>query len=317
MIEQTESIGETVRRAAERSAASRAADSRALGHGILLMLLTMVFFVAADAIAKYLTRSYPVIEVTWGRFVFHLALLLPFFAARRNLAVMRTGQLRLQLTRSLLQIGSTVIYFSAIALLPLATATVIAFAQPLLLTAFSVPLLGEKVGPRRWSAVLVGFLGVLIIVRPGGGAALGVSHWAMLLPLATAAISSFYQIATRLVARTDPVETSLFFTAASGAAIATVAVPFVWQTPDLAGWGLMIATGVLAGAGHYCIINAFKRAPASVLAPFSFTQLIWATALGYLVFGDLPDRATLVGGAIIVGSGLYVFYRESVRRSST
>ncbi len=316
MVEKTGSIGEMVRRAAERSTASRATDSHSLGHGILLMLLTMVFFVAADAIAKYLTRSYPVIEVTWGRFVFHLALLLPFFVARRNLAIMRTGQLRLQLTRSLLQIGSTVLYFSAIALLPLATATVIAFAQPLLLTAFSVPLLGEKVGLRRWSAVLVGFLGVLIIVRPGGGAALGVSQWAMLLPLATAAISAFYQIATRLVARTDPVETSLFFTAASGAVVTTVAVPFVWQTPDLAGWSLMIATGVLAGAGHYCIINAFKRAPASVLAPFSFTQIIWATALGYLVFGDLPDRATWAGAAIIVGSGLYVFYRESVRRGS-
>jgi drug/metabolite transporter (DMT)-like permease len=294
----------------------RAAARRSVGHGILLMLLTMVFFVAADAIAKYLTRSYPVIEVTWGRFVFHLALLLPFFVGRRNLTVFRTNRLRLQLARSLLQIGSTVLYFSAIALLPLATATVIAFAQPLLLTVFSVPLLGEKVGLRRWSAVLIGFVGVLIIVRPGGGAALGVSHWAMLLPLATAAVSAFYQIATRLVASHDRVETSLFFTAVSGAIVASMAVPFVWKTPDLQGWSLMLATGVLAGAGHYCIINAFKRAPASVLAPFSFTQLIWATALGYLIFGDLPDGATLLGALVIVGSGLYVFYRESVRRSA-
>jgi drug/metabolite transporter (DMT)-like permease len=300
----------------EQSAASRSANSRAVGHGIVLMVVTMVFFTAADAIAKYLTRSYPVIEVTWGRFVFHLALLLPFLASRRDLSVFRTSALRLQLTRSLLQIGSTVLYFFAIAMLPLATATVIAFAQPLLLTVFSVPLLGEKVGTRRWSAVLVGFLGVLIIVRPGGGTALGVSHWAMLLPLATAAISSFYQIATRLVARTDPVETSLLFTAVSGAVIMTIAVPFVWQTPDLAGWLLMMTTGFLAGAGHYCIINAFKRAPASVLAPFSFTQLIWATALGYLIFGDLPDGGTLLGGVIIVGSGLYVFYRERVRRGA-
>jgi drug/metabolite transporter (DMT)-like permease len=292
------------------------AARRSVGHGILLMLLTMVFFVSADAIAKYLTRSYPVIEVTWGRFVFHLALLLPFFAGRRNLALFRTNRLRLQLARSLLQIGSTVLYFSAIALLPLATATVIAFAQPLLLTVFSVPLLGERVGLRRWSAVLIGFVGVLIIVRPGGGAAVGVSHWALLLPLATAAVSAFYQIATRLVASHDRVETSLFFTAVSGAIVASAAVPFVWRPPDLAGWCLMLATGVLAGAGHYCIINALKRAPASVLAPFSFTQLIWATGLGYLVFGDLPDGATLLGGMVIVGSGLYVFYRESVRRGA-
>jgi drug/metabolite transporter (DMT)-like permease len=292
------------------------AARRSIGHGILLMLLTMVFFVGADAIAKYLTRSYPVLEVTWGRFVFHLALLLPLFAERRNLTVFRTKRLRLQLTRSLLQIGSTMLYFSAIALLPLATATVIGFAQPLLLTVFSVPLLGEKVGTRRWSAVLVGFVGVLIIVRPGGGAALGVDHWAMLLPLATAAVSAFYQIATRLVAPHDPVETSLFYTAVAGAVVASAAVPFVWRAPDLAGWSLMLATGVLAGAGHYCIINAFKRAPASVLAPFTFTQLIWATALGYLIFGDLPDGATLLGALVIIGSGLYVFYREGVRRGA-
>jgi len=317
VTEDSGAAAETARPARiEQSAAARSADSRTVGHGILLMLLTMVFFVAADAVAKYLTRSYPVIEVTWGRFVFHLALLLPFLAARRDLSVFRTKALRLQLTRSLLQIGSTVLYFFGIALLPLATATVIAFAQPLLLTVFSVPLLGEKVGVRRWSAVLIGFLGVLVIVRPGGGATLGVSHWAMLLPLATAAISAFYQIATRLVARTDAVETSLFFTAVSGAVVMTIAVPFVWRAPDLAGWCLMMATGFLAGAGHYCIINAFKRAPASVLAPFSFTQLIWATALGYLIFGDLPDGATLLGAAIIVGSGLYVFYRESVRRGT-
>jgi drug/metabolite transporter (DMT)-like permease len=289
------------------------AARRSVGHGILLMLLTMVFFIAADAIAKYLTQTYSVIEVTWGRFVFHLALLLPLFAGRRALTVFRTSRLRLQLARSVMQIGSTVLYFSAIALLPLTTATVIAFAQPLLLTIFSVPLLGEKVGLRRWSAVLLGFVGVLIIVRPGGGAALGVSHWAMMLPLATAAVSAFYQIATRLVATHDPAETSLFYTAVAGAIVASAAVPFAWQTPDLAGWGLMLATGALSATGHYCIINAFMRAPASVLAPFSFTQLIWATLLGYVIFGDLPDGATLLGALVIIGSGLYVFYRESVR----
>jgi drug/metabolite transporter (DMT)-like permease len=285
----------------------------AVGRGILLMLATMGLFVAADAMAKYLTRSYPVIEVAWGRFVFHLALMLPFFVARRSTRFFRTVRPRLQLTRSLLQIGSTSTFFLAIALLPLATATVIAFAQPLIVTILSVPLLGEKVGARRWTAVLIGFVGVLIIVRPGFGPALGVSGWAMLLPLATAAISASYQIATRLVARSDPVETSLFFTAAFGAVIATLAVPLVWQTPDLAGWLLMAGTGALSGAGHYCIINAFRRAPASVLAPFTFTQLVWATGLGYLVFGDLPDGATLLGALVIVASGLYVFYRERRR----
>jgi drug/metabolite transporter (DMT)-like permease len=277
-------------------------------HGILLMLLTMCLFVAADATAKVLTHSYPVIEVTWGRFLFHVALLLPLLVTRGG-AVFRTSRLRLQLTRSTLQIGSTVIYFAALALLPLATAATIAFAQPLVVTVLSVPVLGEKVGPRRWAAVVVGFIGVLTVIRPTG-----IVQWAALLPLATAACSACYAIATRLVARVDPVQVSLFYTAAGGLALASLAVPFVWQTPDLKGWLLMALTGVLAGSGHYCIIHAFQRAPAAMLAPFTYTQLLWATGLGYLLFGDLPDRWTVAGGLVIVGSGLYVFYRESVRR---
>lgn len=278
-------------------------------RGILLMLLTMLLFVSADASAKLLTQRYPVIEVVWGRFVFHLLLLLPFFLARRDL--LRSRALPLQCARSFLQIGSTAFYFWAIALLPLATATTIAFAQPLLLTMLSVPLLGERVGPRRWSAVAVGFLGVLIIVRP-----VGVIEWAAMLPLATAACSALYQLATRAVARTDPVQASLFYTAVGGAVISSLALPFLWTKPDAAGWALMALTGALSGTGHLCIIQAFQRAPASVLAPFTFTQLLWATALGFLIFGDLPDSWTLLGALVIVGSGLYVFYRESVLRSA-
>jgi drug/metabolite transporter (DMT)-like permease len=290
------------------SAAEAASAALALRRGILLMLVTMCLFVAADATAKVLTRTYPVIEVTWGRFLFHLLLLLPVLAMRGG-AVFRTSRLRLQLTRSILQVGSTVIYFAAIAILPLATAATIAFAQPLLVTILSVPLLGEKVGPRRWAAVVVGFIGVLIVIRPAG-----IVQWAAMLPLATAACSALYSLATRRVARADPVQVSLFYTAAGGFALASLAVPFVWQAPNLTGWLLMALTGALAGTGHYCIIHAFQRAPASVLAPFTYTQLLWATGLGYLLFGDLPDGWTVLGGLVIVGSGLYVFYRESVLR---
>jgi drug/metabolite transporter (DMT)-like permease len=284
---------------AEETAAARR-------RGILLMLLTMVLFVAADAVAKVLTHRYPVVEVVWGRFTFHLLLLLPILLTRRR-TLLRTNALRLQLARTVFQIASTMLFFAAIAILPLATATTISFAQPLLITILSVPLLGEKVGPRRWSAVVIGFIGVIVIIRPAG-----VIAWAALLPLGTAASSAFYQIVTRLVARIDPVQASLFYTAAGGAFVASLAVPFVWQEPDLAGWLLMALTGALAGAGHFCIIMAYQRAPASVLAPFTFTQLIWATGFGYLIFGDLPDGWTLLGALIITGSGLYVFYRESV-----
>jgi drug/metabolite transporter (DMT)-like permease len=288
------------------SPASEAGEARRTG--ILLMVLTGSLYVSADAVAKLLTQRYPVIEVVWGRFIFHLALLLPILVAERGV-LLRTSRLHLQLARSVCQIGSTVFFFAAIAVLPLATATTIAFAQPLLITALSAPLLGERVGPRRWSAVLIGFIGVVIIVRP-----VGVFVFASLLPLATAAASALYQIVTRRVARVDPVRVSLFYTAAGGALAASLAVPFVWQTPDAAGWSLMALTGLLSGSGHFCIIHAYQRAPAAVLAPFTFTQLIGATLLGYLLFGDMPDGWTMLGALIITGSGLYVFYRENVRR---
>ena len=293
---------------AAREASSLAPPSANAGRsGIPLMLLTMGFFVSADATAKYLMRSYPVIEVTWGRFLFHMLLLLPFLLGRGGI-VFRSARPRLQLARSALQIGSTLFYFGAIAILPLATAVSISFVQPLLITMLSVPLLGEKVGPRRWTAVLIGFLGVLIIIRPAGFA-----QWAVLLPLGSAACSAFYNITTRLVARLDRVETSLFYTAVGGFLMASLAVPFAWQTPELKGWALMALTGALSGSGHFCIIQAYQRASAAILAPFSFTQLIWATLIGFLIFGDLPDGWTLLGAVIIVGSGLYVFYREGVR----
>ena len=278
-------------------------------NGILLMLATSALFVAADATAKGLTRAYPVIEVAWGRFLFHLLRIAPVLAARGG-TVVRSGRLRLQLARSALQVGSTMLYFAAISVLPLATAVSIAFAQPLLVTIFSIPLLGEKVGKRRWAAVVVGFIGVVVIIRPAGFV-----QWAALLPLGTAACSAFYAIATRLVARVDRVETSLLYTAAGVFVIASAAVPAVWQAPDLSGWLLMALTGALSGTGHYCIIHAFQRAPASLLAPFTFTQLLWATLIGYGLFGDVPDGWTLAGALIIVASGLYVFYRESIRRA--
>jgi drug/metabolite transporter (DMT)-like permease len=279
-------------------------------RGILLMLVTMFFFVAGDTAAKLLTRDYPVIEIVWGRFVFHLAFLLLFFLSRGRTPSLRSRRLPLQLLRPLFQVLGTTFFFFALMHMPLATASALFFAQPLLITALSVPLLGENVGPRRWIAVLVGFLGVIVIIRP-----VGVVQWSALLPLATAASSALYQIATRAVARTDPVETSLLFTALFGAVAASLVLPFDWHRPDTAGWALLAASGLLSGTGHFCIIHAFRHAPASTLAPFSFTQLLWATLSGFLVFGDLPDPWTLVGAAIIIASGLYVFYRERARRA--
>ena len=194
--------------------------------------------------------------------------------------------------------------------MPLADAYTITFTAPLLVTVFSIPWLGERVGWRRWSAVLAGFAGVLIVLRPG----LGATHWALALPLIAALGFALYQILTRKVSAV-PGESPLamlFYLACVGTAIMTVLVPFFWQEVAPVDWLAMTAMGALGGLGHLILIRALTIAPASLLAPFVYSQIVWALVLGYLVFGDVPDRWMLVGCCVIVASGLYVFYREAV-----
>ena len=185
------------------------------------------------------------------------------------------------------------------------------FVSPLMLTALAVPLLKERVGLHRWSAVVIGFLGVLIIVRPGGTT----MQWAALLPLLTAFLYALYQIATRVLSRTTPSLVTFAYMVVVGTAGSTLALPFVWRTPDALGWVMMAASGLLHGLAHYLVTRAFALAPAAILAPFNYAQLIGATAFGYFVFGDLPDRWTIVGALVIVAAGLYVAYRERWRRT--
>jgi drug/metabolite transporter (DMT)-like permease len=289
---------------ASAAAAAPSAPAAVYGRGILLMLATMVLFVAADTTAKYLTQSYPVAQIVWARFVFQFVVV-AICLGPGALTAVRTQCPKLQIARSVLQIGSTVTFFIAVSLLPLATAITINFLQPLLITALSVPLLGERVGPRRWAAVACGFLGVVVIVRPGAAI-----EWAAVLPLVTATFSALHNLATRVVARIDPLQTTLFYSAVLGTLVSSAMMPFVWQAPDLVGWILLALVGFLAGLGHLLMVQATVIAPVSLLAPFNYTQLVWATAFGYAVFGDLLDGWTLIGALIIVGSGLYVFHRE-------
>jgi drug/metabolite transporter (DMT)-like permease len=172
-------------------------------------------------------------------------------------------------------------------------------------------LLGERVGRHRWSAVALGLVGVLIITRPSGA----IAHWSSLMPLVAAFCYANYQIATRLIGRTDDPLATLFYTSIGGAAVTSLAVPFDWIWPTVAQWLILVALGGLGALGHFLVITAFTRAPASVLAPMHYTVLIWATLFGYLVFGDLPDVWTLVGAAVIVASALYVYYRERKLRT--
>lgn len=276
--------------------------------GISLMLGTMLAFVILDTLMKYLTRDYGTTQVVWARYVFHMVVLVAVLAPTGRLRL-GTRRLGLQIFRSLLLLGATACFVFGLNYLPLAEATTITFLSPLVVTALSVPLLRERVGPRRWTAVIVGFVGVLIVTRPGSGAI----HPAAFVLLGTALCFGLYQITTRLLGTDEDPFTTLFYTALTGAVCMTLIVPFAWRPPSPEAWAMMIAAGGFGALGHFFLIKAYTLAPASVLAPFVYTQLVWATLAGVVVFGDLPDLWTIVGALVIIGSGLYVFYRESVR----
>lgn len=276
--------------------------------GILFILITSVMFALLDTGVKYVGQFYPVLQIAWARYVFQMAVVPMVLGRLRPRDILRTRRPGLQVVRSMLMVGATLSFFTALRYMPVAEASAIGMIAPLIVTALAIPMLGERVGPRRWLAVLLGLIGALIIIRPG----FGTLSWAAILPVITAICYALYQITTRMLAEIDPPITTFFYSGAVGVVVLSLAVPFAWQSPTVGGWAMMIVLGLLAGVGHYCIILAMRRAPASVLAPFSFTQLVWVTILGYLVFGDFPDKFTLLGAVIVVGSSGYVFYRENV-----
>ena len=221
--------------------------------------------------------------------------------------MMRTTRPVLQIGRSVLLLTSTAVNFFALIYLQLDQALAILFATPFIVAALSVPMLGEKVGRRRWIAICVGFLGVLLVTRPGFG---GI-HPAAILSVISAICYSLYNIATRAVSRTDSSETSLFYTNLVGAVLMTPMLYFVWTTPR--SWFivmLMIVIGAFGALGHYLLIIAHRLAPPALLAPFMYTQLIWTSLLGYMVFADVPNEWTLAGAVVVTASGLYILYRE-------
>ena len=278
-------------------------------RGILLMIAGLAMFSIGEGAVKYLTTQHEIIQIVWARYTFHALLFLLIFSRIGIKRQIATNRPWLQLGRSILLLTATTFFFTAVRHLTLAEAISINFVSPLLVTAFSIPLLGEQVGVRRWFAIAVGFVGVLIIVRPG----LGVMHWAAVLPLGTAVCYALYQILTRIAVRTEDTQTSLFWTSAVGVMVTSALVPFAWTAPSPFAWGLMIGTGLFFGFGHLLLIKGFEVAPASMLAPFIYTQLIWVTIIGYLIFDNFPDRFTLIGGLIVIASGLYVWHRETRR----
>ncbi|MEO3432168.1 DMT family transporter [Inquilinus sp. CAU 1745] len=289
-----------------------AADSGAsdVRRGILWVLAAMMLFVSLDTTAKYLSQTLPVPQVVWARYTAHALILVVLFAPRLP-RLLKTQRLGLQLVRSFMLLSTTLLFFLGLSQVPLASASSIMFLTPIIVTALSVPLLKEQVGPRRWAGVLVGFMGAMIVIRPGAD----VLHSASMLIFAATFFNALFHITTRILGRTEDALTTLIYTAALGSLLSSLWVPFFWAWPSVEEWALIGLLGIFGAASQYALIKAFEAAAPVVIAPFNYTTLIWATFYGYVLFGDLPDRWTLLGAAIIVASGLYIFYRERVRRS--
>jgi drug/metabolite transporter (DMT)-like permease len=282
-----------------------------VARGIAFALLAWLLFASMDAGSKLLAEGYSIIQILWVRFLSQ-AVIAGWLAARHGLvAGLRTRHVWLQSLRSLILVIEIGLFILAITVLPLANAHAILAVTPLLVTALSVPILGERVGWRRWSAIGVAFFGMLIILRPG----FGTMHPMALVALSCALMFAIYQVLTRMVGRDDPPMTTLFYTALVGAIGLTAVGPFYWSWPDARGWALFAMVACLGSSGHFMLIKALQLAPASVLQPFSYTVLVWATIVGFVVFGSLPDWPTVLGAAIVVASGLYTFYRERRRTS--
>ena len=271
-----------------------------------MMCFAVACFASMNGFVKELrVQELPLVEIIWGRYFFHTIIVLALFP-RRVPTLMSGSDKGWQLARSVLVLLATACMFTAVGLMPLADAIAITFLAPILITALSVPFLGEKIGLRRWMAVFFGFAGMLVIVRPGGG----LFQLAALLPIAVTVFYAFYQIITRMIShRTDPIN-SVFYTAIVGAIVMSAVVPFFWEAPTLEQWGMMMGAGLLGGLGHFAIILAYQRAEAPLVAPFAYTELIWATILGLAFFGDFPGTGTFVGAAIIAASGIYILHRE-------
>jgi drug/metabolite transporter (DMT)-like permease len=274
---------------------------------IAMMCVTMVCFTGHDATGKWLASSLPTVEIVWARYIFaaifSLAVLRPI--KRPRLLIPRRPAL--QALRSLMLLGSTVGNFLALRQMQLAETATISFLWPMFVALLAGPLLGEWAGPARMAAIGLGLVGVMVSFAPG----LGGFHPVAFAALAGVLCNAFYSLLTRVLAAHDRPETTLAWTPLVGVALLTPALPFVWVTPPTPTIAIgLVLMGLFATAGHGLLILAHQRAPAPVLAPFAYTQLIWMTLAGLLVFGDRPRAATLVGAAIVIGCGLFLISRE-------
>ncbi|WP_323797048.1 DMT family transporter [Nisaea sp.] len=300
--------------ATNAEAAASKSLSSSYGTAVLFMLGAITVLPCMNVLARYLSAEYSTTQIVWARYTGHLLFALILFMPKHGIGLLRAQKPGVHIIRSVLMFCCTCMFFLAVRYIEVPIASAINFTSPIIVTALAVPFLGEKVGIRRWIAVLVGFCGALIIIRPGGAE----SHWAMFLVIGTAFFYAVYQVLTRKYASSDSAETSITYIALIGALMTTVALPFDYRLPTSAlDYGLFILIGFLGGLGHFLVIKAFRLGEASLLSPLNYGQLLMATLLTFLIFGTLPDAITWLGAGIIVGSGLYITYREAQRARSS
>ena len=274
-------------------------------QGVLLQLLALALFVAMDALLKVMVASYPVPQLMFLRFAVHVVFVILAVRVFTGSLPWRSRAPLLQTLRSVTLAAASASFIVALMHVPLADATAVMFAAPVLTVALAALWLGEKVSARRWLGVVIGLAGVMVAIRPPflTGEPL---HWAMLLPLVTAVMNTFYQLLTRKLAAEDDPRTTFLHTSLAALALTALAQPFVWVPPAPSDLPWMLVLGLIGAAGHCLLVLAFARAPASVLAPMSYSQLVWAGLAGVLVFGDWPDGWTLLGAAVIAAGGVLV-----------
>ncbi len=283
--------------------------------GILYMIAAVLIFALINAGIKWEAARYPLGQLIFLRSLFSLVPCLALVSANGGWQTLRTHRLSEHVGRGVMQFISIVSIFAAFGMMPLADAVAITFSAPLFLTMLSVPMLGERVGRHRWAAVLVGFIGVLLMIASGGGFGGGVFSSGALLALLSAAISASVTIAVRRMTLTEATTTLITYQALITLVLSAALLPLGWTALRWADALVLAAIGLGSGIGQFWWTQAFRFAPAAVAAPFSYLAMVWALILGYVVWGDVPTPSLIAGGLVVAASGLYILYRETVRRT--
>jgi drug/metabolite transporter (DMT)-like permease len=280
-----------------------------VGRGIRWMLLSMFLFACLDAGIKTIAHGYAAQQILAVRFAVFVVLVVALIGPAKTRIALRSVRPGLQVLRVIVLLAEMGVFVAAIRALPLADVHAVAASTPLIVTALAWLFLGERVGTQRWAAILVGMAGLLVVVRPGFD-----MNPAMLIPLLGASLWAIYQILVRLISRSDGPDTTVLYTALGGLVVTAALAPFAWTAPDLRDWGLLFVVALFGAGAHFALIRALDSAPASTVQPFAYTLVVWAVILGWAIFGDVPDRWTILGAMVIVLSGLYVWQRERTKR---